>query len=103
MKSSLFIVGVLSLMLGATASPAGLESRQKAPGVGDKNADQLASDSWDGSEATCSANFTSTAPLITTSHVANATRIAALSLLARAVAAQENKWGTLWLVIAWYR
>ncbi|XPS76719.1 hypothetical protein M3J09_008766 [Ascochyta lentis] len=39
MKSSLFIVGVLSLMLGATASPAGLESRQKAPGVGDKNAD----------------------------------------------------------------
>jgi hypothetical protein len=41
MKSSIFITGVISLLIGATiASPADIDRRQeKAPGVGDKSAD----------------------------------------------------------------
>lgn len=39
MKSSLFVVGLLSIILGATAGPAGLETRQKAPGDGVPGAD----------------------------------------------------------------
>lgn len=40
MKSSYVLASMISLMLGvATASPTELASRQKAPGVGDPNAD----------------------------------------------------------------
>ncbi|KAF4988687.1 hypothetical protein FDECE_14960 [Fusarium decemcellulare] len=40
MKSSIFVAGILSLLMGAVStSPAGLDARQKAPGVGDPNAD----------------------------------------------------------------
>ncbi|KAH7368420.1 hypothetical protein B0T11DRAFT_326607 [Plectosphaerella cucumerina] len=56
MKSSIFITGVISLLIGTTvASPADIDRRQeKAPGVGDKSAD--CDDEFDccySSEAAC--------------------------------------------------